>query len=151
MYLDGLCLAEKNKHRAYCTKWEKSKIPPLVRYYFIEFTQFLAYITSCVLKKWAHPKIRYAPVTVLTGSQSDWMPSFSEIPSPTGTGSYCYPIDVEPTRERIEPNFSDSSSVRFGSVRLNFQKVSSGSVRFDWIFKMSVRVRFDSIQTDPNR
>jgi hypothetical protein len=59
-------------------------------------------------------------------------------------------------RARIEPTFSGSSSVRFGSsffsktrfgfgsVRIHFSRVGSGSVRFECIFKKSVRVRFGS-------
>ncbi len=78
-------------------------------------------------------------------------------------------------RDRIEPGFTGSSSVRFGfvflnpirvrfgsasffenqfgfgSVRLHFWRTSSGSVRFDCISKNPVRVRFGSIRTEPNR
>jgi hypothetical protein len=63
---------------------------------------------------------------------------------------------VLPVRERIEPGFAGSSSVRFGlvfknTVRARFGSNSFykklfgfGSVRFDFIFRKAVRVRFGS-------
>ena len=57
-------------------------------------------------------------------------------------------------RERIEPNFCGSGSVRFDlsfqkTIRvrfgsIDFSQISSGSVRFDLIFEKVVRVRFGS-------
>jgi hypothetical protein len=42
--------------------------------------------------------------------------------------------------------FSHWILVRFGSVRIHVLKLSSGSARFDLIFKRAVRVRFGSIR-----
>ncbi len=52
--------------------------------------------------------------------------------------------DSESSAAESEPNRTFPVRVRFGSVRLNFQKAGSGSVQFDSFFKMSVRVRIGS-------
>jgi hypothetical protein len=42
--------------------------------------------------------------------------------------------------------FFSKRRFEFGSVRLHFWNTGSGSVRFDWIFKKLVRVRFGSVR-----
>ena len=49
-----------------------------------------------------------------------------------------------PVRVRFGSASFSGIQFGFGSVRLHFQKICSGSVRFDCIFKESVRVRFGS-------